>query len=281
MKYGLYLPTGGVCGDPRFLVELGQLAEESGWDGVFLEDYIVYQGEAAEPTCDPWIALAAIAVRTQRLRLGTAVTPLPRRRPWKVAREAAAIDQLSDGRMILGVGLGDVGDSIVSDASFTHFGEVTDRRARAEMLDEGLAIITGLWTGEPFEFRGNHFTVDRVTFLPTPVQMPRIPIWIGGAFPNPGPLRRAARWDGSMLYKQAPDDAEADMTPTDVRVLRDQAGERPYDIAVGGRARNADWDAEREWIDAVAAAGATWWSEWVAPADRETMRSAVQSGPLR
>jgi alkanesulfonate monooxygenase SsuD/methylene tetrahydromethanopterin reductase-like flavin-dependent oxidoreductase (luciferase family) len=281
MKYGLYLPTGGECGDPRFLVDLAQLAEAAGWDGVFLEDYIVYQGEAAEPTCDPWVALAAMAVTTQHVRLGTAVTPLARRRPWKVAREAAAVDQLSDGRMILGVGLGDVGDSIVSDASFTHFGEVTDRRRRAEMLDEGLDVIIGLWTGEAFEYRGKHFTVDSVTFLPKPVQAPRIPIWIGGAYPNPGPLRRAARWDGSMLYKQAPADGEADMTPEDVRVVRERAGARPYDIAVGGRARRDDWDAEREWISSLEAAGATWWGDWIAPADREAMVAAVQRGPLR
>jgi alkanesulfonate monooxygenase SsuD/methylene tetrahydromethanopterin reductase-like flavin-dependent oxidoreductase (luciferase family) len=281
MKYGLYLPTGGECGDPRFLVELAGLAEEAGWDGVFIEDYIVYQGEADEPTCDPWVALAAMAVVTQRVRLGTAVTPLARRRPWKVAREAAAVDQLSGGRMILGVGLGDVGDSIVSDASFTHFGEVTDRRTRAEMLDEGLEVITGLWSGEPFEYRGKHFTVDQVTFLPTPVQRPRIPIWVGGAYPNPGPLRRAAGWDGSMLYKQGPADGEADMTPDDVRVVRDNAGTEPYDIAVGGRARRDDVDAGREWIGGVEAAGATWWGEWIRPADRETMRSAVKRGPLR
>jgi alkanesulfonate monooxygenase SsuD/methylene tetrahydromethanopterin reductase-like flavin-dependent oxidoreductase (luciferase family) len=281
MLYGLYLPIGGECGDPRFVVELAQLAEAAGWDGVFLEDYIVYQGGMDEPTCDPWVALAAIAVTTRSLRLGTAVTPLARRRPWKVAREAAAVDQLSDGRMILGVGLGDVGDSIISDASFTHFGEVTDRRTRAEMLDEGLEVITGLWSGQPFEYRGKHFTVQRVTFAPTPVQTPRIPIWVGGAYPNRGPMRRAARWDGSMLYKQAPDDGEADMTPDDVRAVRDLAGAKPYDIAVGGRARRDDWDSERDWIAAMERAGATWWGEWIPPADRETMRAAVRRGPLR
>jgi alkanesulfonate monooxygenase SsuD/methylene tetrahydromethanopterin reductase-like flavin-dependent oxidoreductase (luciferase family) len=281
MRYGLYLPIGGECGDPRFLVELAQEAEAAGWDGVFLEDYILYQGLPNEPTCDPWVALAGIAVRTSTLRLGTAVTPLTRRRPWKVAREAAGIDQLSDGRMILGVGLGDVGDSIVTDASFTHFGEVTDRHRRAEILDESLEVITGLWSGQPFEHIGRHFSVDRVRFLPTPVQVPRIPIWVGGAYPNPGPTRRAARWDGSMLYRQAPDNEQADMTPADVRAVRDSAGAKAFDIAVGGHARADDWETEREWIRAVEEAGATWWGEWVPPADRDTMRNSVRRGPLR
>jgi len=126
MRYGLALPTGGECGDPRFLVELAVLGERSGWDGVFLEDYVLFQGAADAPTCDTWAVLAALAVRTERVLLGTMVTPLARRRPWVVARQAAAVDQLSGGRMVLGVGLGDTGGSIVSDASFTHFREERD-----------------------------------------------------------------------------------------------------------------------------------------------------------
>jgi alkanesulfonate monooxygenase SsuD/methylene tetrahydromethanopterin reductase-like flavin-dependent oxidoreductase (luciferase family) len=111
MQYGLSLPNGGVCGDARVLAQLGCLAEEAGWDGVFVEDYIVHQSDGAVPTCDPWIALAAMAVGTKRIRLGTSVTPLSRRRPWKVAREAVSLDQLSNGRFILGVGSGDAGEA--------------------------------------------------------------------------------------------------------------------------------------------------------------------------
>lgn len=118
VEYGLPLPTGGECGDPRFLVELAELAESAGWDGLFLEDYVCYQGDPSAPTCNTWVALAAIAVRTERIRLGTEVTPLTRRRPWNVAREAAGVDQLSGGRMILGVGLGHTGESLTDDASF-------------------------------------------------------------------------------------------------------------------------------------------------------------------
>jgi alkanesulfonate monooxygenase SsuD/methylene tetrahydromethanopterin reductase-like flavin-dependent oxidoreductase (luciferase family) len=282
MRFGLSLPDGGECGDPRFLVELAERAEAAGWDGLFLEDYVTYQGEPDEPTTNVWTALAAIALRTSRMRLATAVTPLPRRRPWNVAREATAIDQLSGGRFILGVGIGDTGESVVRDTSLTSFGEVVELRARAEMLDEGLAILDGLWRGEPFRFLGRHYRVDEVTFLPRPVQRPRIPIWVGGGYPLPGPTRRALRWDGSLLYR-APDPGTDDqrMSPADVRNLRELAGERSFDIAVGGFPRGEDLDAERAHIRAIAEAGATWWIDWVPPGDRETMRRAVDAGPLR
>jgi alkanesulfonate monooxygenase SsuD/methylene tetrahydromethanopterin reductase-like flavin-dependent oxidoreductase (luciferase family) len=277
VRYGLALPTGMECGDPRFLVELAERADAAGWDGVFLEDYVVFQGDPRAPTCDSWVALAGMAARTERVVLGTCVTPLARRRPWIVARQAAAIDQLSEGRMVLGAGLGDVGDHVVRDASFTHFQEELDVHRRARMLDEALEIITGLWTGEPFSFHGEHFDVEEVTFVPPPMQRPRIPIWIGGGYPNPGPTRRAARWDGSMLYRVPGHDLSAD----DVRALREAAGERPYDIMVGGRSREEDWEAERERLGAVAAAGATWSAEYVPPDTREAMRAAVERGPLR
>ena len=198
MRFGLSLPTGGECADPAFLAELADRAEASGWDGVFLEDYVFWQGDPAVPTCDTWVALAAMATRTRSVRLGTSVTPLARRRPWNVARQAVGIDQLSEGRMVLGVGLGDTGEAIGADASFTRLGEEMAPRRRAQILDEALEIIAGLWTGEPFAFRGEHFVVEEVTFLPTPVQKPRIPIWVGGGYPNRGPTRRAARWDGSL-----------------------------------------------------------------------------------
>jgi alkanesulfonate monooxygenase SsuD/methylene tetrahydromethanopterin reductase-like flavin-dependent oxidoreductase (luciferase family) len=277
MRYGLALPTGGECGDPRFLVELAERAEAAGWEAVFLEDYVVFQGDPTAPTCDPWIALAGMALRTERVVLGTAVTPLARRRPWIVARQAAAIDQVSEGRMVLGAGLGDVGDHVGSDASFTHFGEEADARTRARMLDEALEIVAGLWTGELFSYRGEHFTVDEVSFVPPPVQRPRIPIWIGGGYPNPGPTRRAARWDGSLLYGVP----EHDLSPEDVRAIREAAGDRPYDIVVGGRARQDDSEAERERLRAISAAGATWCAEYVPADGRDAMRASVDRGPLR
>jgi alkanesulfonate monooxygenase SsuD/methylene tetrahydromethanopterin reductase-like flavin-dependent oxidoreductase (luciferase family) len=277
VRYGLALPTGGECGDPRFLVELGERAEAAGWEALFPEDYVLYQGDPAAPTAPTWPVLAALAMRTSTILLGVAVTPLTRRRPWNVAREVAAVDQLSEGRAILGVGLGDVGDHVAADASFTHFGEERDARRRGAMLDEALEIVAGLWTGEPFSFRGEHYSVDEVTFLPRAVQRPRPPIWIGGGWPNRKPVERALRWDGSFLYnaKHAP------LPPEAVSDLRARAGDRPWTIAVGGSPRRDDWEAEREHIAAVRAAGADWWCEWAPPADRETMRAVVDRGPLR
>ena len=282
MRYGFNLPNGGPSGDARTLGELAAVAEVAGWDGVFLEDYIVYQGQQGTPTYDPWVALAAMALRTEWIRLGTEVTPLTRRRPWKLAREAVTLDHLSGGRLILGGGLGDG-----AEVSFTHFGEVTDARQRAEMLDEALAVLVGLWSGESFRFEGTHYRVEEVTFLPRPVQTPRIPVWVGGGYPLPGPMRRAARWDGACLYRHPPADSTPDMTPDDIRALvafmesmrRPDAG--AFDVVVGGRERRGDWEQERAHLRTVAEAGATWWIEWMPPSDFEAMREAIARGPLR
>jgi alkanesulfonate monooxygenase SsuD/methylene tetrahydromethanopterin reductase-like flavin-dependent oxidoreductase (luciferase family) len=272
VEYGVALPTGGACGDPTFLLELAVLAEERGWDGVFLEDYICYQGDPANPTCDPWTILAAVAVRTERMTLGIEVVALTRRRPWKVAREALTIDLLSGGRLVVGVGIGDQGDP-----GYTHFGEEVDTHVRAELLDEGLAILAGLWSGEPFSFQGKHFRVDEVTFLPRPAQTPRIPIWIGGGYPNPRAIERALRWDGSCMYRRA----GGPLHGNDVRDLRQRAGDRPWTQAVGGWPRREDLDEELEHRRDVADAGADWWVEWIEPADAHAMRAAVARGPLR
>ena len=277
MLYGLALPTGGECGDPRFLLELIERAERAGWDGVFPEDYVLYQGDRSAPTSPTWPVLAAAAVRTSRVVLGVEVTPLPRRRPWNVAREVAAVDQLSKGRAVLGVGLGDTGEHVVEDVSFTAFGEERDPRKRGALLDEALEVIAGLWTGEPFSFRGEHFTVEDVTFLPRPVQEPRPPIWIGGGYPNRKPVERALRWDGACLYNAA----QGPLPPEAVADLRARAGDRNWTLAVGGSPRREDWDAEREHISAIHEAGADWWIEWIEPADRETMRAVADRGPLR
>ena len=271
MRYGVALPTGGECGDPRFLISLAELAEGSGWDAVFLEDYVWYQGDPAMPTCDTWTALAAIAVRTSRVTVGVEVVALPRRRPWNVAREAAAVDQLSEGRLVVGFGVGDQGDP-----AFTHVGEEIDARVRGERLDEGLDIIAGLWAGDPFSFRGKHYSLDEVTFAPRPVQQPRPPIWIGGGYPNPRAIERSLRWDGTCMYQRD----GGHLRPESVRDLRSRAGERRWTIAVGGQPRRENWDEEREAIRAVAEAGADWWVEWVPPADRQTMRASVERGPL-
>lgn len=234
------------------------------------------------PSVDPWIGLAAIAMRTERIRLGVIVTPLSRRRPWKIAREAVTLDHLSNGRLILGEGLGSVNDPM----NFDRFGEVTNVRQRAEMLDEALDIITGLWSGKVFSYHGKHYQIDDVTFLPTPIQKPRIPIWVGGGYPNKGPTARCARWDGSCMYKESHGAGWQDMTPDDVGTLKAFVESRrsettPYDISVGGRERADDWEQDRRHIRSVAEAGATWWMEFIEPATLDKTREGVMRGPLR
>jgi alkanesulfonate monooxygenase SsuD/methylene tetrahydromethanopterin reductase-like flavin-dependent oxidoreductase (luciferase family) len=263
---------------------LAAVAEAAGWDAVLLEDYLVYQNRQDLPTYDPWVALTAMAMRTEHLRLGTEVTALARRRPWKLARETVTLDHLSNGRLILGVGLG-----VASDVDFAHFGEVTDNRQRAAQLDEALEVLVGLWSGQPFSYMGRYFQIAETTFLPRPLQTPRIPIWIGGGYPNPGALRRAARWDGACLYRAAAIGSARDvgrLVPDDVRALRHLMSEaRPnqtrFDIVVGARPRSVDDEQERAEIRAVAAAGATWWLEWVPPAEFDVMLAAIDRGPLR
>ena len=171
---------------PRFIVELAELAEKAGWDGFFLWDHILFPWPAS--LADPWIVLGAIASKTRRMRIGTAVTPLPRRRPHKVAKETATLDVITGGRVVLGVGLG--GD----EGEFTRFGEESSTRTRAEKLDEALDLITSLWSGGEVNHRGAHYTASGVTFLPKPIQEPRIPIWVGGV--SATALRRARKWDG-------------------------------------------------------------------------------------
>lgn len=285
MRYCLNLPIGGQAAHPRTLAGFAATAEEAGWDAVFVEDYIVYQSRQDLPAYDPWVALAAMAVATSRIRLGTMVTPLARRRPWKLARETVTLDHLSAGRLTLCVGAGDP-----LDFTYAAFGEQTDVRARAGIVDEALEVLTGMWTGKPFSYHGRHFQVNEITCLPRPVQQPRIPIWIGGAFPNPGPLRRAARWDGAVLYPAAEpgsaEDSEQPLTPEQVAAIRDfigahRTGPGPFDIVAGGPKRGPDPGRTRELIRQSAQAGATWFSEWIPPGDPATMHAVIAQGPTR
>ena len=258
------------------MAELAAEAERAGWDGVFLEDYIGYQGQTGTPTYDPWVTMAAMAVATSRVRIGTSVTPLPRRRPWKLAAEAVTLDHLSGGRLVLGVGSGDV-----NDPGFGATGETADAVTRSQRLDEGLEIVTRLWAGETVTFHGRHYQVDGLRLSPSPVQAPRIPVWVGGDWRLRGVRKRVPRWDGCCVYKGLPPEDWQDMTPDDVSDIRAAVARPDFDICVGGRQRAEDWDREREHIRSIAAAGATWWSEWVNPLDRQATYDAVRRGPLR
>ena len=250
--------------EPAGLIELGVAAEEAGFDGFFLWDHIVFSNrDDGPPIIDPWLVLAVVAARTSRIRLGTMITPVPRRRPWQLARQTASLDRLSGGRLILGVGIGSpaYGD-------FGIFHEPSGDRARADMLDEGLAVLDGLWSGERFSYAGQHFTVDSVRFTPVPVQRPRVPVWVGGVLPATRPIARAARWDGVVPIRFARRSlirpSVADIADVRERVTAARGSADGYDVVVWAEvaARPAD-------VPALAApymaAGATWWIETAKP----------------
>jgi alkanesulfonate monooxygenase SsuD/methylene tetrahydromethanopterin reductase-like flavin-dependent oxidoreductase (luciferase family) len=226
MKYGLYLPNFGAFGDARLLGELARAAEQAGWDGFFIWDHIARAW--TPPVVDTWVALTAIALSTTRIRFGPLVTPLPRRRPWKLARETASLDQLSGGRLILGVGTGGLGGLTVE---WENFGEELDLRTRAEMLDEGLDILTGLWRGRPLSYAGKHYQIKATEFTPIPVQSPRIPIWIGGNWPHKAPFRRAARWDGMIPQVDPKEGDERSQIKAAIQYVQEKRqSEETYDI---------------------------------------------------
>ena len=280
MRYGLSVPNLGAYGEPRRLVGLAQAAEAAGWDGFFLWDSVLVDPHRPQPVVDPWVVLAAIAMGTERIRLGPMVTPLARRRPWKLARETASLDHLSGGRLILGVGLGDP-----AEVEFGHFGEATDARARADRLDEGLAVLTGLWSGRPFAYAGEHFQVREAVFLPAPVQTPRIPIWVGGWWPNRRPMRRAARWDGVFPSKLG-DGGVGMLTAAEVREIvayvgQHRTGSGPFDVVVAGETPDDNPAEAAALVATYAAAGVTWWLESLpeTPASLDAVRARIRQGP--
>jgi probable F420-dependent oxidoreductase len=242
MRYGICLANIGSYSDPRVGVRVAEAADAAGWDGVFIWDHLAFVWDA--PAADPWVTLSAIAASTSRVRIGTAVTPLARRRPHVVAHELATLDRLSDGRVIFGAGLGG------SPREFGSFGEPTDPKIRAEMLDEGLELMRELWSGAPVTHHGRHYAVEGVTFAPPPVQE-RIPIWIGGN--RPASLRRAARWDGWLA--DSADPTGMTLSPDDVAQRIEQIGrDDGFDVAVLGQSDRGDPAAYER-------AGATWWLE--------------------
>ena len=210
MRFGALVPQFGDYGHPNKLAVLAHEAEESGWDGFFIWDHIQVNWPA--PVADTTVALAAIALATRRMRIGPIVTPLFRRNPAKLARETVSLDHLSAGRMVLGAGLG--GDWF---GEISTFAGPQEARVRAAMLDEALAIVTGLWSGAKFSFDGVRYQVRDAQFIPAPVQ-PRIPIWLAGTWPKKPPFRRAAHYDGVV---PASTDIEKLLSPDDIRGARD------------------------------------------------------------
>ena len=273
MQFGIILNTGTV----DQLGDLAAAAEEAGWDGVFYWD-AVHVPDLGEMH-DPWVVLTVMALRTTRVRIGSIVMAVPRHKPWPFARAATTVDQVSHGRLVPPLGLGDPGDT-----GYGGVGEPTDIRERAERLDETLAILEGLWTGEPFAYEGRHFRTAEMTFLPRPVQRPRIPIWIVGAWPREKSMQRVLRYDGLLPNKLRPEGGQEKVTPADVRAIAGYVRERRgsldgFDIVVEGRTPPGDRAAGalivRPWADA----GATWWTEADWRGTAESLRERVRQGP--
>ena len=277
MQYGFIIPGGDI----HTIIEMAHEAEEAGWDGVFYWDGICIEG--AGPMYDAWATLAAIAMRTSRVRIGAVLTPPSRRRPWKLARETVTVDHLSNGRLVFPVGLG-----ALDDGGFTKVGEATGRRERAELLDESLEIITGLWSGQPFSFHGEHFQVEEMTFLPPPVQSPRIPIWVVGAWPRAKSMQRVLRYDGLLPTKLNADGSMAEVTPADLQAMQAYIADhrslkRPFDIVWEGETPADDREQAGEIVRPWAEAGATWWMEarWGNPTRLDESWARIRQGPPR
>jgi hypothetical protein len=273
MKFGFVLPRG----DARTAADFAFEAEAAGWDGFFVW----------EPVwgVDAWVCLTAAAMRTGRIRLGTMLTPISRMRPWKLASETVTLDNLSGGRVILAVGLGAL------DTGFSEFGEVTDRKMRAELLDEGLEILTGLWRGQPFNYQGKHYHVHETKFYPPPppVQQPRIPIWVVGAWPRHKSMQRVLRYDG-LLPAVMGDNGKVRMgmpTPDEIRQMKayidaNRAESTPFDIVVEGETPGEDPQRGAEIVHPYLEAGVTWWIEalWSTP-ETEKVLARIRQGPPR
>lgn len=261
MKHALFLPVFDELSDARTVAGLAADAEEAGWDGVFVWDHIGYR-EPVDAIADPWVTLSAMAMTTSAIRLGPMVTPLPRRRPVKVAREVATLDRLSGGRVTFGVGIGGDGAGELSAT-----GEELDDRERGTMLDEGLDVLRQAWAGQPLHHRGAHYVADGLAVRPTPVQDP-LPVWVAVRYGRAKPLQRAARADGVFPIEIDHPDKLAETLaalspPTD----------RPYDVAVGAQ---DDTDPRP-----YAAVGATWWMRGFSPYDVTVagVRAVLAAGP--
>lgn len=277
LRRGIAVPCFGD--DPAEMAGLGAAAEEAGFDGYFLWDHMTWsQTGDGPPILDPWLVLALVAARTSRIRIGTIVTPVPRRRPWQLARESTTLDRLSGGRTVLGVGIG-----APSYGDFGIFGDATDKRTRGEQLDEGLDVLVGLWSGERFSYAGEHFRIDPVRFTPTPVQRPRIPVWVAGVLPNRRPIARAARWDGFVPIAAgggSPRPELADFGKAVDQVATARGDMSGYDVVVWAEmARSPAEVAER--AGSYAEAGATWWIEtaWPGPDWWQGIKDRVALGP--
>ncbi len=278
----MYIANFGKGWTANDFVELAKEAEKAGWDGFFMWDHIYVRDMPDANVIDPFITLAAIASQTKKIRIGTTVTPLPRRHPWKVARETASLDQLSNGRFILGVGLG--GDP---KNEFAVFGQESDDKIRGEMLDESLDIIQGLWSGEKFAYNGKHYQITETQFLPAPIQKPTIPIWVGGNWPNKPPFRRAARYQGVFpLLANSWDGLETKHYPEILAYIKKYQQQQIKSFDVVFMTNFFYWTKENkfdEMISDYSSVGANWFVHCFHPweGDFDTYKQLVRNTPWK
>ena len=275
MQYGFVLPVH----DPAMIVELGAEVEAAGWDGVFIAEMIWGP--------DAWVALTGIAMRTERIKLGTMLSPISRMRPWKIASETATLDRLSNGRVILAVGTGAL------ETGFVEFGEASDRAVRNELIDESLEIIERLWSREPFTFAGKHYRVDTNAlgegiraWGTGPIQQPRIPIWLTGAWPRRASTDRALRFDGILPNVIPPGGGFGELTVSAIEEIAAYArgansGHR-FDIVAEGNTPDASPESIAM-VEERRRAGATWWIEspWGSENDFDYLRARIAAGPAK
>lgn len=273
LQQGLLFPNGGKTLGVLDLADVAFEAEKAGWDGFFIWDNLV--------NLDPTVSLTAIALKTKKIKFGPMVTSVARRRPWKLARETVALDTISNGRLIFGAGLGD-------ESAYEPYGESSDKLFRAQKLDEGLEILNGLWSGQKFSFEGTHYKISEVESRITPIQKPRIPIWIGGLWPNKGPFKRAARWDGIMPHTVRSVKLGEQLTHQEVKNLMAYIEKYRTDSMdsfslVMLSSTPPDPSKAAEIISPFIDLGAKWWCEsvfeWQIPMDEAIER--IQRGPTK
>jgi hypothetical protein len=274
LQYGVYLPDFGKALIPGALTELAGEAEDYGWDGIFLWDHMV-EWNRRTPVYDAFTCLAAMAANTKQIRIGTTVTPVPFLQPWVIARQTITLDRLSNGRLILGVGLGGK-----ESCDYERFGQSGDNRVLAEKLDESLEIITSLWSGKPFRYSGKHYFLKDPVFLPHGTQKPRIPIWVAAQWPRRGPFRRAAKWDGVIPLRYPGNLIQPSELRSAIDYIKTLRG-KTDDFAVAIIGSTINQRSNLKWLNRFARSGMTWWFEnlYVTRNSYGATRRIIRLGP--